>query len=230
MILLENVRKEFDSGFSIAILNLSIKAGEKISIFGPNGAGKTTFLKILAGLITPSSGSLKILQSKSDNRVEVLRSLGFVSQSGHFYETLTVKENLEFYGKMYGLRKEQLVKRIDTLLTKFGLDTTLDLKIFQLSKGMKQRLRIIKALLHEPELLLLDEPYSGLDLQSAEHLASTLDSMQEKTIICATHDFDTGVREGQRVIIFNRGSVLFDGQWTDSITDFKVFYREKVGQ
>lgn len=231
MILLEDVYKEFDSGFSIKISNLKIEAGEKINIFGPNGAGKTTFLKILAGLITPSSGSLKILESESNgNRLEVLKNLGFVPQGGHFYETLTVKENLEFYGKMYSLEKDQLAKRINTLLTQFALDATLNIKVAQLSKGMKQRLRIIKALLHEPQLLLLDEPYSGLDLQSAEYLYRTLEAMKTKTILCATHDFDTGIREGQRIILFSRGSILFDGQWQDSISAFKGFYRERVGQ
>ncbi|TGE35544.1 ABC transporter ATP-binding protein [Desulfosporosinus fructosivorans] len=229
MIILKNVSKEFDSGFSIKNLNLSIKAGEKINIFGPNGAGKTTFLKILAGLITPSSGSLEIFGCSINNRTEILKNLGFVPQSGHFYETLTVKQNLEFYGKMYSFNKCELAERISGLLTKFDLSAKLDIKISQLSKGMKQRLLIIKALLHDPDLLLLDEPYSGLDLQSSEFLFSFIDSMEAKTVITATHDFDTGIREGQRIIIFNQGSILFDAQWEESIPAFKSFYREKVG-
>lgn len=230
MILLENVCQEFDSGFSIRNLNLTIKHGERIHIFGPNGAGKTTFLRILAGLIIPTSGSLKIMGYPQTNRVEILKNLGFAPQSGHFYETLTLKQNLEFYGKMYDLDKQELVERMNWLLTKFNLDTKLDIKVSQLSKGMKQRLQIIKALLHNPQLLLLDEPYTGLDLESSEYMHAFIDSMEDKTVLTATHDFDSGIRVGQRTIIFNHGSIVFDGQWRESSTSFKAFYREKVGK
>lgn len=229
MILLENVCKEFNSGFSIQNLNLSIQMGEKINIFGPNGAGKTTFLKILSGLVTPSSGSVTIWGHSFTNRVEILKSLGLVPQYGHFYEALTVKQNLEFYGKLYGLEKQELAETMFRLLTEFNLLTKLDVKISQLSKGMKQRLLITKALLHDPHLLLLDEPYSGLDLQSSEYLLDFIASIEEKTVITATHDFETGIREGHRIIIFNQGSIVFDGQWLESTTTFKEFYREMVG-
>lgn len=137
MIQLENVCKEFDSGFSIKDLNITIIPGEKVHIFGPNGAGKTTFLRILACLITPSSGSLTIMGYSLTRRAEILKNLCFAPQSGHFYETLTVKQNLEFYGRMYDLDKLELAERMSTLLTKFNLSTKLDSKISQLSKGIK---------------------------------------------------------------------------------------------
>ncbi|EHQ90444.1 ABC transporter ATP-binding protein [Desulfosporosinus youngiae] len=229
MIRLENVGKEFDTGFSLKDLNLSIEMGEKVSIFGPNGAGKTTFLKILSGLVTPSSGSLTIGGYAFTKRVEILKNLGLVPQQGHFYEALSVRQNLEFYGKLYGLQKQELTKTMTWLLTEFNLLTKLDVKISQLSKGMKQRLLITKALLHDPHLLLLDEPYSGLDLQSSEFLFDFISSMKDKTVITATHDFDTGLREGQRIIIFNKGSIVFDGQWIETIPAFKEFYRKMVG-
>jgi len=228
MIIAQNIYKKIGNKTILNNVNLHIKKGDFVVILGPNGAGKTTFLKILAGLITPSSGALTIFGYPLTNRAEILKKIGLVPQSGHFYETLTVKQNLEFYGKMYSLDKHELAERMSMLLTKFDLSMKLDIKISQLSKGMKQRLLIIKALLHDPHLLLLDEPYSGLDLQSSEYLFSFIGSMEAKTVIIATHDFDTGIREGQRIIIFNQGSVLFDGQWKESISAFKGFYREKV--
>lgn len=230
MIHLENVGHQFESGFAISDLNLTIQAGEKINIFGPNGAGKTTFLRILACLITPEVGSMAIMGHPPAARIKILRSLGYAPQSGHFYESLTVRQNLEFYGKMYELDKLHLEQRIDFLLSEFNLTTKIDIKVAQLSKGMKQRLQICKALLHDPRLLLLDEPYSGLDLESAEYLQAFIDSLADKTVITATHDFESGVRAEQRIIIFNQGKIAFDGQWPGSAVSFKDFYREKVGQ
>ncbi|AFL99436.1 ABC-type multidrug transport system, ATPase component [Desulfitobacterium dehalogenans ATCC 51507] len=230
MILLENVCKEFDTGFTLKNITLNINHGEKVLVFGPNGAGKTTFLKILSCLITPSSGTLKIMGYPPSMRTKLLGSIGFAPQSGHLYESLTIKQNLEFYGKMYGIDKPELDERINWLLAQFNLTMKLDSKISQLSKGMRQRLLIIKALLHKPQLLLLDEPYSGLDLESSEYLHRFIDSVEDKTVVTATHDFNTEIKEGQRIIIFNQGAIVFDELWQDNIATFKDFYRWKVGQ
>ncbi len=230
MILLENVCKEFDTGFSLQNITLKVSRGEKILVFGPNGAGKTTFLKILACLITPSSGTIKIMGYSPAMRTKLLGSIGFAPQSGHLYESLTIKQNLEFYGKMYSIDQPELAERIHELLVQFNLNMKLDSKVSQLSKGMRQRLLIIKALLHKPQLLLLDEPYSGLDLESSEYLSRFLSSVEDKTMVTATHDFNTEIEKGQRVIIFNQGAIVFDEPWQDSIATFKDFYRWKVGQ
>lgn len=230
MIHLENVCKEFDTGFSLKDITLKVNQGEQILVFGPNGAGKTTFLKILSCLITPSSGKLKIMGCPPSMRTKILGSIGFAPQLGHLYESLTIKQNLEFYGKMYGIDKPELEEKINLLLSQFNLTMKLDSKISQLSKGMRQRLLIVKALLHDPQILLLDEPYAGLDLESSEYLHGFLDSVGDKTVITATHDFNTEIQEGQRIIIFNQGTIVFDDIWKDNISTFKDFYRWKVGQ
>jgi len=230
MILLENVCKEFDTGFSLKNISITVEQGEKILVFGPNGAGKTTFLKILSCLLSPSSGNIKIMGYPPAKRKHILANIGFAPQSGHLYDSLTVKQNLEFYGKMYGIAKPQLEERMHKLLAQFNLTMKLDNKVSQLSKGMRQRLLIVKALLHDPQILLLDEPYAGLDLESAEYLHNYLESTEDKTVITATHDFNSEIKTGQRVIIFNQGSIVFDDRWQDDIATFKDFYKRKVGQ
>ena len=229
MVVIENLTKDFDSGFSLKNITLTISKGEKVSLFGPNGAGKTTFLRILACLISPTSGSIKIMgHNPQNNRIDILKHLGMAPQSGHFYETLTVWQNLEFYGKMHGIGKEELAVRINDLLNKFILNHEIDHKVMHLSKGMKQRLLLVKSLLNNPQILLLDEPYSGLDMESSELLHEFLNTSDDMTIITATHDFETGVREGRRIIIFNNGEIIFDGQWNEDSTSFKNFYRKVV--
>jgi len=228
MVIVENLTKDFDSGFSLKNITVSIGKGEKVSLFGPNGAGKTTFLRILACLISPTSGSFTILGHPQNERIEILKHLNLAPQSGHFYETLTIKQNLEFYGKMYGLEKEESEKRINELLQKFDLSSKIDQPVSHLSKGMKQRLLIIKSLINSPQILLLDEPYSGLDVKSTEILHEYLNSFSDMTMITATHDFETGVHEGRRILIFNEGSIIFDGQWSESPEEFKNFYLKVI--
>lgn len=228
MIVVKNLSKEFGTHFSLENINLTITSGEKISIFGPNGAGKTSFLRILSCLVKPTKGSFTILGYAPTERVQILKRIGFAAQSGHLYEPLTVYQNLEFYGKMYDLDQDRLTERVGELLKQFDLTEKTHHKVSTLSKGMKQRLIICKALIHNPEILLLDEPYSGLDIKSIEKLDSYLHSFTEKTILTATHDFDTGVKRGQRVIIFNYGSIVFDDQWTEDSKSFKEFYKRMV--
>lgn len=228
MIEIKNLSKNFETGFSLSDISLEINEGEKISLFGPNGAGKSTFLRILSCLLQPTSGQVVMMGYPLSNRIEILKRLGLAPQAGHFYENLTAKQNLEFYGKMYGIGNAALKSRIEYLLEEFGLLQKADHKVMALSKGMKQRMLIIKALLHDPQVLLLDEPYSGLDMESTDFLYRFLNAQSDKTIISATHDFETGIREDVRVIIFNNGSVIFDDYWKQDIAAFKVFYREVV--
>lgn len=228
MILLENIGKEFDSSVALHGISLVIQPGEKVSLFGPNGAGKTTLLRILACLTKPSAGSFSIMGFSPQQRIDLLKQIGLAPQSGQFYESLTVRQNLEFYGKMYGLRDQQIESRLKELLGRFNLGMKEQQKVAQLSKGMKQRLLLVKALLHDPPILLLDEPYSGLDMESSRYLLEFLDGLHHKTVIAATHDFEHGVRPGQRLMIINNGSIAFDGVWQKSNDEFRAFYREVV--
>jgi len=131
---------------------------------------------------------------------------------------------------MYGLSRQELGERIKGLLKQFNLSEKENTKVNQLSKGMKQRLAIIKALLHDPPILLLDEPFSGLDLDSANSLKNYLNSLTDKTIITATHDFDWEEGEKNRIIIFDNGAVVFDGVWSEGGHSFKAFYKKVVGK
>lgn len=228
MLEIENLSKHFESGFSLKQINLHIKPGERISIYGPNGAGKTTFLRILSLLEKPSEGTFTAFGYSTRQRANILANIGFAPPAGHFYETMSVKQNLMFYGKMYGLEKKQLLKRMGELLDYFDLNSKLDQKVALLSKGMKQRLLIIKTVLHDPQLLLLDEPYSGLDMENEELLDNFLNSLKDKTIITATHDLDKLVTQGSRTIIFNNGSVAFDRTWTEDIPNFRPIYRQVI--
>ena len=231
MIKAEHISKKYSNGcVALKDISLSVNQGEKVSLFGPNGAGKTTFLRILTGLQSLTAGTLSIMGYGPENRLQFLKCIGMAPQSGHVYDTLTVKQNLHFYGNMYGMEKGLLTERINELLKEFDLLHKIDQPVSYLSKGMRQRLLIAKALLHDPQILLLDEPYSGLDVESAERLAAFLDSLKNKTVITATHDFEYGIRTGWRVIIFDEGIVSYDGQWDKSGDEFRTFYSRKVGR
>ena len=133
MIVIKNLCKDFDTGFSLKDINLVIETGEKIKVFGPNGAGKTTFLRILACLSKPTGGSFTIFGYPHTERIEILKRIGLTAQPGHFYESLTVYQNLEFYGKMYGLNRQELRERIDELLKQFNLKEKENIKTIELS-------------------------------------------------------------------------------------------------
>ena len=204
----ENLRKTFAWTPVLEGVSCRVCAGEALGLFGPNGAGKTTFLRLLATLLRPSGGTLRLFDSAPHDSA-VRRRLGFLGHDSFLYPDLTPVENLTFYGRAYNL--SDLGVRIATALEQVGLRDWGNMPVRMFSRGMEQRLALARTLLHEPDLLLLDEPYTGLDSRGVTTLQTTLARAkgQGKTIVLTTHDFALGLALFDRALILNRGRIAW---------------------
>lgn len=205
---IHDVTKNFGLKPVLRGITLSILAGERVALLGANGAGKTTLLRILAGLTRPAGGriildGLDMLQQTS----EVRRKVGFVAHTPYLYDDLSAVENLLFFARMYAVEKPQA--RAVTLLQRVGLAKKAHERTRALSRGQLQRLAIARAFLHAPELLLLDEPDTGLDQKGLDLLAELLQEHHEQngTILFTTHDLQAALQQGDRIIILGNGRV-----------------------
>ena len=191
-------------------LNLRVGKGEFLTIFGPNAAGKTTLLRILATLSKPSSGEVHILGLPAkDAAAEIRQRIGVVTHETLLYDDLTVYENLKFYGRMYDVL--HLEERISSLVAEIGLEARLRQRVGTLSHGMQKRLSIARAVIHDPELVLMDEPEAGLDQHATEMLAELLDSLYSgrRTVVMTTHNLERGLKMGDHVAILSQGRVVY---------------------
>lgn len=194
-------------------LDLDLKKSEFAVIFGPNGAGKTTLLKLISTLIAPTEGSISISGFNVAEEPEKARKeIGMLSHDSYLYGELTAKENLRFFGQMYGIKGQELEERISTLLENIGLTEKADERVSTFSRGMKQKLSIARALFHRPSLLLLDEPYTGLDPGAALVFENFLKSpeFRESTKLMVSHDLEKGFALCDRILILNKGKFVYD--------------------
>lgn len=205
----QNLTKKFGDFLAVDSLNLKIKKGEVLGFLGPNGAGKTTSINMMVGLLTPTSG--KVLVNSEDIEKMNKRTIGICPQELVLWENLTCHENLKLMGDMYTLPKDILASRIENLLKDLYLTEKTDTRVSNLSGGMKRRLNLAMAVIHEPEIVLLDEPSEGLDPQSRRVLWSYIRSLRDndhKTVILTTHLMDEADRLSDRVAIIDHGKLL----------------------
>ncbi|MDA2927988.1 heme ABC exporter ATP-binding protein CcmA [Acidobacteria bacterium AH-259-G07] len=203
---LSQITKTFGTIRAVWNLDLEVYPGDFLAIFGPNGAGKTTLLRIIASLTQPTSGTIEFTQkNSSQNRQQV----GYVSHQSLLYNELTGFENLLFYARLYGIGNAQ--DRADEMLAKMGLEQAGDQLVREYSRGMKQRLTLARALLHEPQLLLLDEPYTGLDQHGSRLFTQVLEGLKEegRTVLLITHNLGEGLALCTRAVIQHRGVLVF---------------------
>jgi ABC-2 type transport system ATP-binding protein len=199
-----------------ALDDVSIEV-EKSSVFGflgPNGAGKTTTIRILSGLLKPTSGSMSVLGRDSVKDSEFIRSKCGVQTDTNLYEKLTVQDNLVIWGQLYGLEDGKLKDRINHLLEMFNLEEKRKEYAGSLSKGMKQKLSIARALIHEPEVLFLDEPTAGLDPEASEDLLHYLQKYVkdgERTVFLCSHRLEEVESLCEKVALINQGRILASG-------------------
>ena len=193
-------------------LDLTLGWGEFLVLFGANGSGKTTLLRTLAGQARPDAGTVRIAGHDLSRRPRAARrQVGVVSHSSYLYEDLTCQENLTFYGRLYAV--ENLKDCVAEALGQVGLAMRADRRVRSLSHGMQKRLAIARAILHQPSLLLLDEPESGLDRDSVAALATLLREWVDsgRSVVMTTHNVDLGLAWGTRVAALNNGKLDFDG-------------------
>ena len=211
-------------------LNLTVEWGDSLVIFGANGVGKTTLLKILSLQARPDGGEVWVGGVEgSQNPGAIRRMVGVVAHRGLLYEDMTCQENLLFYGRMFGLRK--LRQRVEQVLCLMGLDVSAHRKVRALSHGMQKRLAIARAVLHEPLILLLDEPEAGLDQEALIMLEELLEGWKSegRTVVMTTHNLDQGLAWGERVAILSRGKIAFEeSRRSLDVACFRGTYRQHV--
>ena len=218
-------------GFHPALrgVDISVARGEFLAVFGPNGAGKSTLLSILSTFIRPGGGEAFVAGfDVRGEKEEIRRLVGFISHHTMLYENLTARENLEFVGAFYDV--EDLRDRCSRVLDKVGLGEKKDAPVSALSFGTRQRLAIARTLVHDPRILLLDEPYSGLDCAGAAVLSSLLESMKEdKTVVMTTHNVYEGLSLCDRAAVLESGEVVYLSSEKPSREEFQDVYLSRVG-
>lgn len=213
---IQNLTKTFRNAAEAAVkgISFSIYRNEIFGLLGPNGAGKTTTISMLCGLFPPSSGHI-IIEGKNfqQHLAEIKKMIGIVPQDIALYPTLSARENLDFYGHMYGLKGKQLTDRREEWLQKLGLADAANRRISTYSGGMKRRINLIAGLLHQPQILFLDEPTVGVDVQSRNVIIDHLEAVNKEgtTIIYTSHHMEEAEHFCTRVLIIDNGTLITQG-------------------
>ena len=227
MIKIENLNKNYGEKQVIHNINLEIKKGELCGFIGPNGAGKTTIMKILTCLLKPGSGNVYIKNfSVIDSPIDVKRHIGYLPENSSLYEDMTINQYLEFFSEIYGMNKKISKKRVLELLNDLGLNDRADENISSLSNGMKRKVAIIRAILHDPEVLIFDEPTVNLDPITSSSVRKFMKELQRKgkTIFFSTHNLYEVESICERIVMINKGKIIFAG----TIDELKDKFGEQV--
>ena len=208
---LEDVSKRFGFRNILKDINFSINTGEFVMLIGNNGAGKSTLLRIISSLMKPSKGQINFRGTKqNDNLLEWLRIMGNITHENRLYSDLNSKDNLRIYGNLYGVK--QLDSKIDEVLSKIDLAHVALLPVRNFSSGMKKRLMIGRLMLYNPEILILDEPYTGLDQNSFRWFQEYLREFHQQggSVLMVTHQLELGLELATRVLVLHRQNIKHD--------------------
>jgi heme exporter protein A len=225
---LRRLVKSFGHRVALRGVDLAVQEGEFLTLFGPNGAGKTTLIRIVASLTRPTAGTV-LLRGQELGRAAASqrRQIGLISHNPLLYGDLTAEENLRFFARLYDL--SDAGPRIDHVLEQVGLAARRRDPVRDYSRGMVQRLTIARAILPDPEFMLLDEPYTGLDLQAADMLRSVLGDLAaaNRTVVLTTHNLEQGLEMCHRAAILHRGKIAWQGRRaTVDLAAMKAIYRD----
>ena len=223
----QGLEKRFGRAVALAGLDLDVPAGSALAVLGPNGAGKTTLLRLVAGLARPSAGSLSIGGRPSQRR-EVRAQVGYVGHATLLYAALTARENLVFAARLQGVQDPGA--RADALLQEEGLAAAADRLVGGFSRGMAQRVAIARGLVHDPPVVLLDEPFTGLDRRAAGRLAARLAGLREagRTLLLATHDIAQAQALCDGALVLKRGRALHRSQGSLETADLEAAYEDAL--
>ena len=225
------LRKKFGEKEVLKGINLTVKKGSIIGYIGPNGAGKSTTVKLILGLITGYSGEIKIFGEEiSKCNEEYKRRIGYVPEVAEIYDSLTGKEYLTFIGQLYGLSYDKSDEKARKLMEILGILDAYEKRISSYSKGMKQKLILISSLIHNPEVLFLDEPLSGLDANSVMIIKEILATLAKegKTIFYSSHIMEVVEKISDRIILINNGEIVADGNFEELKNSFKESSLENI--
>ncbi len=232
MIELKNINKSYD-GKKNAVdeLNITIEPGQIVGFIGPNGAGKTTTLRMLTGLLTPDSGSVTINGIDiATNPIKAKQQFGFVSDDPNAFLKLKGLEYLNFIADIYGVNSEDRLERIQRYTKLLDIDHALNNKINSYSHGMRQKIMVIAQLIHNPNLLILDEPLTGLDPQSSFALKELMKdrAKDNKSVFFSTHVLEVAEKLCDQIIIINHGKVLYTGTLSDLKSQYNDLSLEEI--
>jgi ABC-2 type transport system ATP-binding protein len=210
IIIARRLGKKYGEHVAVANLDLELRQGETLGLLGPNGAGKTTTINMMIGLLAPSSGDVKVCGDQDPAHAAVRKLIGVAPQTISLYEELTGEENLTFFGRLYGLSGRHLKQRVDWALEFSRLSDRRRDRVGAYSGGMKRRLNFACALVHEPKVVLLDEPTVGVDPQSRNHIFDGVELLQREglSVIYTTHYMEEAQRLCDRVAIMDHGKLL----------------------
>ncbi len=218
MIEAHELSKYYDDFLAVDRVSLTIPTGSVLALLGPNGAGKTTTVRMLTSILSPSEGWARIAGYDVVQQPERVRAhVGVLTEQHGLYERMKAVEYLDFFGRVYHLSSEDRKKRTYGLMERFGLDFALDKQLGEYSKGMKQKLALVRAMLHDPPVLLLDEPTSAMDPQSAKLVRDAIVELQrdERTFLITTHNLTEAQALANRIAIIRRGRIIANGNFEE---------------
>lgn len=226
---IDRVWKYYGDYPALRDIHLEIRQGDCVALLGRNGAGKTTLLRIIAGLSRPSRGGIRI-QGSDVRAADTKRRIGILGHGIAIYDELSAFENLRIFGAIYGLADPK--RRAMEWLERTGLDRVRDGLVREFSRGMRQRLAVARAFLHDPAVLLLDEPFTALDDRAIAVLQSLLKGAREqgRTILMSTHQLREALELATRVVLINRGAIGFDGICTQEMLDDPAGLYRRCGE
>ena len=210
----QDLHKDFGEVYAVRGISFDVQRGEILSLLGPNGAGKSTTISMLSGLLEPTKGDALVMgHSIRDEPMAVKASIGVVPQEVALYPDLSARENLQFWGRMYGLRGRQLGRRVDEVLGIVGLTERQKGRVSKFSGGMKRRLNIGVSLLHRPDVLILDEPTVGIDPQSRRNILDSIKDFnrQGMTVLYTTHYMEEAQELSDHIAIMDHGEIMAYG-------------------
>jgi heme exporter protein A len=226
----KQLSKSYGEHHALRGIDLSVKWGDILAIFGPNGAGKTTLLKVLATLVKPSAGDVSVAGfNLKQDAIMIRRRIGVVTHQTLLYDDLSAYENLRFYGKMYDV--SNLRDKINQLIAQVGLESRIHDPVRTLSRGMQQRLAIARALIHDPPVLLLDEPGTGLDQHASAMFATILNSTanKQRAVLMTSHSLEQGSALSSRIAIMADGKIAYEGSKQLDISNLREVYYQCTG-
>ena len=215
---IKNLVKKYGTKQVLHGINLDIQPGQIIGYIGPNGAGKSTTVKILCGLIDEFEGNISVFgKDLRTNQLDIKKHIGYIPENAALYESLTPLEFMQFVGQMRGIQDEIILSKAEALMNNFEMKSNLNQRIATFSKGMRQKVMICSALLHNPELIFMDEPLSGLDANSVIMVKEMLIHLarEGKTVFYSSHLMDVVEKISDRIILIDQGSVIADGSFED---------------
>jgi ABC-2 type transport system ATP-binding protein len=223
MIEVHQLTKDFDDFRAVDHINLSVPAGSVLALLGPNGAGKTTSVRMMTSILAPTSGRATIAGfDVAQQPAQVRAHVGVLTEQHGLYERMKAIEYLDFFGQVYHLTKDQRRQRAYGLMERFGLTFALDKRLGEYSKGMKQKLALVRAMLHDPPVLLLDEPTSAMDPQSARQVREAIVELQrdERTFLITTHNLTEAQILADRIAIIRHGRIIANGTFEELARQF----------